>query len=131
MIVLKASLQDNDYIMYLKGFFKKFSITNYYLSIKCIKDDKEFVHKHTEVENILEKIIFHEEDASDEEIKKFVEIAKKSLKIYLKNHNVEDNAINDLKFELVDINKSIKDIIKWNNGEDIYYFVSSGQKLVF
>lgn len=134
-MIIKLTLNDNDYTGYIEKFLERFKFQNYYIVLKEYDKDNEedikaYVEGHVKREELLDKAFYKEDELTESDIKQFEEYIKEALAYYLYKHNIMlSNDLEDYK-KIVDV-KCLKTMNnKWQNGEVVYYFLQQDSYLV-
>lgn len=119
-MIIKTTFNDNDYITILEDYWEEFWFDNYYNITRIIEDDIERLKLHSELDEILRKVLY-DRNVKINELEKFRNIIKESILQYIKETSYEDYEYlkNNLK---VNFRLSITD--KDENGESLYYFLN-------
>lgn len=134
-MIIKLTLNDNDYTGYIEKFLERFKFQNYYIVLKEYDKDNEedikaYVEGHVKREELLDKVFYKEDELTESDIKQFEEYIKEALAYYLYKHNIMlSNDLEDYK-KIVNV-KCLKTMNnKWQNGEVVYYFLQQDSYLV-
>lgn len=134
-MIIKLTLNDNDYTGYIEKFLDRFKFQNYYIVLKEYDKDNEedikaYVEGHIKREELLDKVFYKEDELTESDIKQFEEYIKEALAYYLYKHNIMlSNDLEDYK-KIVNV-KCLKTMNnKWQNGEVVYYFLQQDSYLV-
>lgn len=134
-MIIKLTLNDNDYTGYIEKFLDRFKFQNYYIVLKEYDKDNEedikaYVEGHVKREELLDKAFYKEDELTESDIKQFEEYIKEALAYYLYKHNIMlSNDLEDYK-KIVNV-KCLKTMNnKWQNGEVVYYFLQQDSYLV-
>lgn len=134
-MIIKLTLNDNDYTGYIEKFLERFKFQNYYIVLKEYDKDNEedikaYVEGHVKREELLDKAFYKEDELTESDIKQFEEYIKEALAYYLYKHNIMlSNDLEDYK-KIVNV-KCLKTMNnKWQNGEVVYYFLQQDSYLV-
>ena len=134
-MIIKLTLNDNDYTGYIEKFLERFKFQNYYIVLKEYDKDNEedikaYVEGHVKREELLDKVFYKEDELTESNIKQFEEYIKEALAYYLYKHNIMlSNDLEDYK-KIVNV-KCLKTMNnKWQNGEVVYYFLQQDSYLV-
>lgn len=134
-MIIKLTLNDNDYTGYIEKFLERFKFQNYYIVLKEYDKDNEedikaYVEGHVKREELLDKVFYKEDELTKSDIKQFEEYIKEALAYYLYKHNIMlSNDLEDYK-KIVNV-KCLKTMNnKWQNGEVVYYFLQQDSCLV-
>ena len=134
-MIIKLTLNDNDYTGYIEKFLERFKFQNYYIVLKeYYKDNEEdikaYVEGHVKREELLDKVFYKEDELTESDIKQFEEYIKEALAYYLYKHNIMlSDDLEDYK-KIVNV-KCLKTMNnKWQNGEVVYYFLQQDSYLV-
>lgn len=134
-MIIKLTLNDNDYTGYIEKFLDRFKFQNYYIVLKEYDKDNEedikaYVEGHVKREELLDKVFYKEDELTESDIKQFEEYIKDALAYYLYKHNIMlSNDLEDYK-KIVNV-KCLKTMNnKWQNGEVVYYFLQQDSYLV-
>ena len=134
-MIIKLTLNDNDYTGYIEKFLERFKFQNYYIVLKEYDKDNEedikaYVEGHVKREELLDKVFYKEDELTGSDIKQFEEYIKEALAYYLYKHNIMlSNDLEDYK-KIVNV-KCLKTMNnKWQNGEVVYYFLQQDSYLV-
>lgn len=134
-MIIKLTLNDNDYTGYIEKFLERFKFQNYYIVLKEYDKDNEedikaYVEGHVKREELLDKVFYKEDELTESDIKQFEEYTKEALAYYLYKHNIMlSNDLEDYK-KIVNV-KCLKTMNnKWQNGEVVYYFLQQDSYLV-
>lgn len=134
-MIIKLTLNDNDYTGYIEKFLDRFKFQNYYIVLKEYDKDNEedikaYVEGHVKREELLDKVFYKEDELTESDIKQFEEYIKEALAYYLYKHNIMlSNDLEDYK-KIVNV-KCLKTMNnKWQNGEVVYYFLQQDSYLV-
>lgn len=134
-MIIKLTLNNNDYTGYIEKFLERFKFQNYYTVLKEYDKDNEedikaYVEGHVKREELLDKVFYKEDELTESNIKQFEEYVKEALAYYLYKHNIMlSNDLEDYK-KIVDV-KCLKTMNnKWQNGEVVYYFLQQDSYLV-
>lgn len=134
-MIIKLTLNDNDYTGYIEKFLDRFKFQNYYIVLKEYDKDNEedikaYVEGHVKREELLDKVFYKEDELTESDIKQFEEYIKEALAYYLYKHNIMlSNNLEDYK-KIVNV-KCLKTMNnKWQNGEVVYYFLQQDSYLV-
>lgn len=127
-MIIRTTFQDNDYKNILQNYWNHFWFKNYYCSLDELqhREDeesvREWVNKHTEMQDLLEKALYKESEMTVKELRRFENIIIESMTSYInKNYKKDSNyLITNLKISTVD---SIKDLDE--NGEVAYYLLKN------
>lgn len=134
-MIIKLTLNDNDYTGYIEKFLDRFKFQNYYIVLKEYDKDNEedikaYVKGHVKREELLDKVFYKEDELTELDIQQFEEYIKEALAYYLYKHNIMlSNDLEDYK-KIVNV-KCLKTMNnKWQNGEVVYYFLQQDSYLV-
>lgn len=134
-MIIKLTLNDNDYTGYIEKFLERFKFQNYYIVLKEYDKDNEedvkaYVEGHVKREELLDRAFYKEDELTESDIKQFEEYTKEALAYYLYKHNIMlSNDLEDYK-KIVNV-KCLKTMNnKWQNGEVVYYFLQQDSYLV-
>lgn len=134
-MIIKLTLNDNDYTGYIEKFLDRFKFQNYYIVLKEYDKDNEedikaYVEGHVKREELLDKVFYKEDELTELDIQQFEEYIKEALAYYLYKHNIMlSNDLEDYK-KIVNV-KCLKTMNnKWQNGEIVYYFLQQDSYLV-
>lgn len=134
-MIIKLTLNDNDYIGYIEKFLERFKFQNYYIVLKEYDKDNEedikaYVEGHVKREELLDKVFYKEDELTESDIKQFEEYIKEALAYYLYKHNIMlSSDLEDYK-KIVNV-KCLKTMNnKWQNGEVVYYFLQQDSYLI-
>lgn len=134
-MIIKLTLNDNDYTGYIEKFLERFKFQNYYIVLKEYDKDNEedikaYVEGHVKREELLDKVFYKEDELTESDIKQFEEYIKEALAYYLYKHNIMlSDDLEDYK-KIVNV-KCLKTMNnKWQNGEVVYYFLQQDSYLV-
>lgn len=134
-MIIKLTLNDNDYTGYIEKFLERFKFQNYYIVLKEYDKDNEedikaYVEGHVKREELLDRAFYKEDELTESDIKQFEEYIKEALAYYLYKHNIMlSNDLEDYK-KIVNV-KCLKTMNnKWQNGEVVYYFLQQDSYLV-
>lgn len=134
-MIIKLTLNDNDYTGYIEKFLERFKFQNYYIVLKEYDKDNEedikaYVEGHVKREELLDKVFYKEDELTELDIQQFEEYIKEALAYYLYKHNIMlSNDLEDYK-KIVNV-KCLKTMNnKWQNGEVVYYFLQQDSYLV-
>lgn len=134
-MIIKLTLNDNDYTGYIEKFLDRFKFQNYYIVLKEYDKDNEedikaYVEGHVKREELLDKVFYKEDELTELDIQQFEEYIKEALAYYLYKHNIMlSNDLEDYK-KIVNV-KCLKTMNnKWQNGEVVYYFLQQDSYLV-
>ena len=134
-MIIKLTLNDNDFTGYIEKFLERFKFQNYYIVLKEYDKDNEedikaYVEGHVKREELLDKVFYKEDELTKSDIKQFEGYIKEALAYYLYKHNIMlSNDLEDYK-KIVNV-KCLKTMNnKWQNGEVVYYFLQQDSYLV-
>ena len=134
-MIIKLTLNDNDYTGYIEKFLERFKFQNYYIVLKEYDKDNEedvkaYVEGHVKREELLDKVFYKEDELTESDIKQFEEYTKEALAYYLYKHNIMlSNDLEDYK-KIVNV-KCLKTMNnKWQNGEVVYYFLQQDKYII-
>ena len=134
-MIIKLTLNDNDFTGYIEKFLERFKFQNYYIVLKEYDKDNEedikaYVEGHVKREELLDKVFYKEDELTESDIKQFEGYIKEALAYYLYKHNIMlSNDLEDYK-KIVNV-KCLKTMNnKWQNGEVVYYFLQQDSYLV-
>lgn len=129
-MIIRTTFNDNDFTHILEDYWNGFWFRNYYLPIDKINTDtekeaKEYVEKHKEAEELLEKAFYHEERLTMEELQRFSYLIKESILYFIKLKEDYEYLKENLH---INIRLSITD--KDQNGEVLYYFLKHKKYII-
>lgn len=129
-MIIRTTFNDNDFTHILEDYWNGFWFRNYYLPIDKINTDtekeaKEYVEKHKEAEELLEKAFYHEEQLTMEELQRFSYLIKESILCFIKLKEDYEYLKENLH---INIRLSITD--KDQNGEVLYYFLKHKKYII-
>lgn len=129
-MIIRTSFNDNDFINILEDYWNGFWFRNYYIPIDTINTDtdegaREYVEKHKEAEELLEKAFYHEEQLTMEELQRFSDLIKESILCFIKLKEDYEYLKENLH---INIRLSITD--KDQNGEVLYYFLKHKKYII-
>lgn len=126
-MIIKTTFNDNDYTQVLENYWSKFFFCNYYKGTDKIEDPKVYRDVRIDMEELLEKAIYHENEMTVAETSRFEKYIAQSILEYVKEFYEESyKYLKDNLF--VNIRLSITD--KSHNGEVVYYFLTTKQKII-
>lgn len=134
-MIIKLTLNDNDFTEYIESFLKRFKFQNYYIALEQYDSDNEedvkaYVKQQTDMEHLLDKIHYKEYQLTKFDIKQFEKYVKEALAYYLyKHHTLLSNDLEDYnKWVKVKCLKSMNN--KWHNDEVVYYFLQQDKYII-
>ena len=126
-MIVKTTFKDNDYTSLLEKYWNKFLFCNSRCAINKL-EGREYVEASIELDDLLKKVIYQEDQLTVKELKRFTEIIKNSIIEYLKIKGLNESTIKYLVKQLeVYIKFNIED--KDLNGEVVYYMFHA-QKVI-
>ena len=126
-MIVKTTFRDNDYTSLLEKYWNKFLFCNSRCAINKL-EGREYVDASIELDDLLQKVIYQEDQLTVMELKRFTEIIKDSIIEFLKIKNLDESTIKYLTKQLeVHIEFKIED--KDLNGEVVYYMFHA-QKVI-
>lgn len=126
-MIVKTTFNDNDYTSLLEKYWSKFLFCNSRCAINKL-EGREYVDASIELDDLLQKVIYQEDQLTVKELKRFTEIIKDSIIEFLKIKKLDESTIKYLTKQLeVHIEFKIED--KDLNGEVVYYMFHA-QKVI-
>lgn len=131
-MIIKVTLNDNDYTSFIESYFEMFAFKNYYYEINRNYHDsenpeilKQYVGRRVEAEDLLKKAFYKEHEMTESDKSIFIDIIKNSLTFYICDRiHVEDmfELKDSMVVELLEVTGN-KDM----NGEVVFYFLQQGK----
>lgn len=132
-MIIRTTFNDNDYTDYLEEYWNDFMFKNYYAEVDLYKhkDDYDSLLKYRnlyiEYHDLLDKIILDKKDITEEDLKHFKDLIKRSIIAFIKYECLD--SIKYLEDNLkIDIVNKVDDT--WENREVIYYFLETKQMII-
>lgn len=126
-MIVKTTFKDNDYTSLLEKYWDKFLFCNSRCAINKL-EDREYVDASIELDDLLKKVIYQEDQLTVKELKRLTEIIKDSIIEFLKLKKLDESTIKYLTKQLevhTEFNIEDKDL----NGEVVYYMFHT-QKVI-
>lgn len=124
-MIIRTTFNDNDYTDYLEEYWNDFMFKNYYAEVDLYKhkDDYDSLLKYRnlyiEYHDLLDKIILDKKDITEEDLKHFKDLIKRSIIAFIKYECLD--SIKYLEDNLkIDIVNKVDDT--WENREVILFF---------
>lgn len=127
-MIIKTTFKDNDYTGILEKYWGKFLFCNSICAISKL-EGREYVEASVELDDLLQKCIYKEEELTVKELKRLTEIIKESIIAYLYRKGLAEDTIKYLTTNLdIKIEFSLED--KDLNGEVVYYLMKAQKYIV-
>ena len=131
-MIIKVTLNDNDYTSFIESYFEMFAFKNYYYEINRNYRDSEnpdilrqYVNKKIEAEELLKKAFYKEHEMTESDKSIFIDIIKNSLSYYIfdkTDAKYIPKLKGEIEVELLEVTGN-KDM----NGEVVFYFLQQGK----
>lgn len=128
-MIIKATVNDNDYTGALRLFFQRFKFDTlyHYIRTKYEGNINEYVPRKIEAEDLLKKAMYKEKEMTESEKSVFVDIIRNSLCTYLEYNNIK-LSLDDIKVSIEE-NVTNEDVLN-SNGEVVFYFLQQDEMVV-
>ena len=128
-MIIKATVNDNDYTGALRLFFQRFKLDNlyHYIRTKYRGNVDEYVPRKIEAEDLLQKAMYKESEMTEADKSVFIDIIRNSLNTFLEYNNMKVD-IDDIKITFEE-NVTNADVLN-SNGEVVFYFLQQGEMVV-
>lgn len=127
-MIIRVSVNDNDFIAPLEDFFKKFRFSNFYEYQNYISSDIQFKEVSIEMHELLQKVIYKAEELTDAEKNKFIEYVRLSIIAYVNKLQPDDVVAYFRKNLTISVVEAFKET--WENDEALYYFINADKYIV-
>lgn len=129
-MLIKITLNDNDYTGIIENYLKRFIINYYYYIDREYKEDvQKWVPMKISMENMLQKAMYKQKEMIEEDYKEFKDYIRTGLAAYIYDKSrttySEELIYADLQIDFVDVIYD-KDIIKGND-EVVVYVLQTGK----
>lgn len=129
-MLIKVTMNDNDYTNIIENYFKQFIINYYYYIDREYKEDaQKWVPMKISMEEMLQKAMYKQKDMMEEDYKEFKDYIKQGLTAFIYNNMepvlAEEIIYAHLQVDFIDAIYD-KDIIAGND-EVVIYVLQTGK----
>lgn len=136
-MIIKVTLNDNDFTQFIEQYFKQFSFNNYYYYInrEYKSDAQKWVPLHIQMENKMQKAFYKQNEMDKNDYTIFKQYIRQGLAAYIYDNissitNYPEKSIyNDLQIDFVDAIYD-KDILN-GNGEVVFYILQEHKYVTY
>lgn len=136
-MIIKVTLNDNDFTQFIESYFKRFAFDNYYYYINKVykNDTQKWVSLHIDMENKMQKAFYKQNEMDKNDYTIFKQYIRQGLAAYIYDNissitNYSEKSIyNDLQIDFVDAIYD-KDILN-GNGEVVFYILQQHKYVTY